>query len=86
MQGPLFDNVEFVELDREEAEKLVEQYNKEGRLALPPPDKRYRHDDRGGFDRGECSFGLCDSVSRKHLSPTGTLDVRGSRVILALCS
>ena len=50
VEGPLFDKVEFVELQREESEKLVETYNKEGREALPPPDKRYRDH---GYDRGE---------------------------------
>lgn len=53
----------FVELQREEADKLVKEYNEEGRKAGPPPDKRYdnrpggfrgngggyqRYDDRGG--------------------------------------
>ena len=50
-EGNLFDKVEFVELDREEAAKLVEKYNKEGRDALPPPEKRYR-DNRYGSSYG----------------------------------
>lgn len=41
-EGALFDKVEFIELDRAEAAKLVEKYNKEGRDALPPPEKRFR--------------------------------------------
>ena len=41
-EGTLFDKVEFVELDRAEAAKLVEKYNKEGRDALPPAEKRFR--------------------------------------------
>uniref|UniRef100_A0A673WZ52 SAP domain-containing protein n=1 Tax=Salmo trutta TaxID=8032 RepID=A0A673WZ52_SALTR len=57
------EEVFFVELQREEADKLVKEYNEEGRKAGPPPDKRYdnrpggfrgngggyqRYDDRGG--------------------------------------
>uniref|UniRef100_A0A4W5KN54 Uncharacterized protein n=1 Tax=Hucho hucho TaxID=62062 RepID=A0A4W5KN54_9TELE len=57
------EEVVFVELQREEASKLVKEYNEEGRKAGPPPDKRYdnrpggfrgngggyqRYDDRGG--------------------------------------
>ncbi|XP_034147222.1 heterogeneous nuclear ribonucleoprotein U-like protein 1 [Esox lucius] len=44
------DEVLFVELQREEAEKLVKEYNEEGRKAGPPPDKRY--DNRSGGFRG----------------------------------
>lgn len=33
--GELFDDVEYVELDKEAAEKLVSQYNKEGQDANP---------------------------------------------------
>lgn len=45
-QGVLFDNVEFIELDQEEAAKLVEEYVKEGKAALPPPSKKSRFGDR----------------------------------------
>ena len=41
-EGNVFGKVEFVELDLEESKKLVEQYNKEGQAALPPPEKRFR--------------------------------------------
>ncbi len=44
-EGPVFDKVEFIELEKEESQKLVEKYNKEGRDALPP-EKRFRRDDR----------------------------------------
>ncbi|XP_071963815.1 uncharacterized protein [Antedon mediterranea] len=44
-----FDEVTYVELDKEEATKLVDKFNKDGRAALPPPDKRFRGGDR---DRG----------------------------------
>lgn len=61
--GEFLDEVTFVELQKDEAEKLVKQYNKEGRCAAPPPEKRYdnrltsyrghsssfqRYDNRGG--------------------------------------
>uniref|UniRef100_A0A2C9KQK5 SAP domain-containing protein n=1 Tax=Biomphalaria glabrata TaxID=6526 RepID=A0A2C9KQK5_BIOGL len=50
------------EPNKEDREKLIEQYRKEGRDALPPPDKRFRRDSRdfrvdrrpgyrGGMDR-----------------------------------
>ena len=58
--GPFFDKVNFVELDREEAQKLVEKYNKEGKAALPPPEKRFRgghNDDRHGAGRYGPGFG-----------------------------
>lgn len=32
------------EPNKEDREKLIEQYRKEGRDALPPPDKRFRRD------------------------------------------
>ncbi|XP_064208564.1 heterogeneous nuclear ribonucleoprotein U-like protein 1 [Anguilla rostrata] len=48
--GDFLDDVSFVELEREEADKLVKQYNEEGRKAGPPPDKRF--DNRPGGFRG----------------------------------
>ncbi|CAC5387390.1 HNRNPUL1 [Mytilus coruscus] len=45
-EGVLFDTVEFIELDKEEATKLVEEYVKEGKAALPPPSKKSRFEDR----------------------------------------
>ncbi|XP_041669517.1 heterogeneous nuclear ribonucleoprotein U-like protein 1 [Cheilinus undulatus] len=42
--------VTFIELQRDEAEKLVKQYNEEGRKAGPPPEKRF--DNRQGGFRG----------------------------------
>ncbi|XP_045072636.1 heterogeneous nuclear ribonucleoprotein U-like protein 1 [Coregonus clupeaformis] len=44
------EEVVFVELQRDEAYKLVKEYNEEGRKAGPPPDKRY--DNRPGEFRG----------------------------------
>ncbi len=48
IEGPLFDTVEFIELNREEAQTLVETYNKDARALLPPPDKR-RFGDRDRY-------------------------------------
>ena len=54
----LFDEVDFIELQRAEAETLVEQYREDGQKNLPPPpppsppEKRFR-DDRGGRDRSK---------------------------------
>uniref|UniRef100_A0A8C7Y9G7 Heteroous nuclear ribonucleoprotein U like 1 n=1 Tax=Oryzias sinensis TaxID=183150 RepID=A0A8C7Y9G7_9TELE len=42
--------VTYVELQRDEADKLLKQYNEEGRKAGPPPEKRY--DNRQGGFRG----------------------------------
>ncbi|KAM9318012.1 heterogeneous nuclear ribonucleoprotein U-like protein 1 [Pholidichthys leucotaenia] len=44
------EGVTFIELQRDEAEKLLKQYNEEGRKAGPPPDKRF--DNRSGGFRG----------------------------------
>ncbi|KAI5629645.1 heterogeneous nuclear ribonucleoprotein U-like protein 1 [Silurus asotus] len=51
--GDILDEVIFVELQRDEAEKLVKQYNEEGRRAAPPPEKRY--DNRQTGYRGQSS-------------------------------
>lgn len=48
--GEFLDEVIFIELQREEADTLVKQYNEEGRKAGPPPDKRF--DSRPGGFRG----------------------------------
>uniref|UniRef100_A0A4W5QY41 Heterogeneous nuclear ribonucleoprotein U-like 1 like n=1 Tax=Hucho hucho TaxID=62062 RepID=A0A4W5QY41_9TELE len=48
--GEFLDDVTFIELQREEADTLVKQYNEEGRKAGPPPDKRF--DNRQGGFRG----------------------------------
>ncbi|KAL8219774.1 UNVERIFIED_CONTAM: Heteroproteinous nuclear ribonucleoprotein U-like protein 1, partial [Gekko kuhli] len=44
--GDFLDSVVYIELQRDEAEKLVRQYNEEGKKAGPPPEKRF--DNRGG--------------------------------------
>ena len=50
-EGAIFDTVEFVELQRDEAQPLVEQYNKEGKAAQP------QRGSGGGFDRDRFSSG-----------------------------
>merc|ERR1712142_730511 len=68
-EGQIFTSVEYSEEepDKEAREKLIDKYRKEGRDALPPPDKRIRRDRfsdrewrggsgnrrgwRGGYDR-----------------------------------
>lgn len=48
-EGQLFDKVEYIELEKDEAVKLIEKYNKEGQDALPP-EKRFRgNEQRTGF-------------------------------------
>lgn len=48
--GEFLDEVIYIELQREEADTLIKQYNEEGRKAGPPPDKRF--DSRPGGFRG----------------------------------
>ena len=42
----------YVELQKEEAQKLIDQYREEGRKAGPPPQKRFDNRNRGGGFRG----------------------------------
>ncbi|XP_039624177.1 heterogeneous nuclear ribonucleoprotein U-like protein 1 [Polypterus senegalus] len=48
--GDFLDDVVYIELQKDEAEKLVKQYNEEGKKAGPPPEKRF--DNRPGGFRG----------------------------------
>uniref|UniRef100_A0A8C2DY33 Heterogeneous nuclear ribonucleoprotein U like 1 n=1 Tax=Cyprinus carpio TaxID=7962 RepID=A0A8C2DY33_CYPCA len=57
--GEFLDDVTFVELQREEADVLIKQYNEEGRKAGPPPEKRF--DNRQGGFRGRSNFQRYDS-------------------------
>jgi len=66
--GMLFDEVQFTEVEREEAETLVEKYREEGQKNLPPPEpsqppvKRFREGGGGGYenrDRSKTSFLIC---------------------------
>ncbi|XP_036435766.1 heterogeneous nuclear ribonucleoprotein U-like protein 1 [Colossoma macropomum] len=64
--GDFLDEVIFIELQREEADALVKQYNEEGRKAGPPPEKRF--DNRqGGFRGRGGSFQRYDN----HSGPQG---------------
>ena len=67
----MFDKVEFTELDREEAQKLVDQYNKEGAAALPPPEKRYQSDRSWGSRWGGRAVGLRALVVRSNWVSAG---------------
>ncbi|XP_031141187.1 heterogeneous nuclear ribonucleoprotein U-like protein 1 isoform X2 [Sander lucioperca] len=53
--------VTFIELQRDEAENLLKQYNEEGRKAGPPPDKRFDNRQGGFRGRGGGSFQRYDS-------------------------
>ncbi|KAL1274579.1 hypothetical protein QQF64_027393 [Cirrhinus molitorella] len=57
--GEFLDDVTFVELQREEADALIKQYNEEGRKAGPPPEKRF--DNRQGGFRGRSNFQRYDN-------------------------
>ena len=54
--GETFDSVEFIELEKEEAQELVTKYNKEGEQNLPPDywQNRYNRDHHrgGGYSSG----------------------------------
>ncbi|KAK5869116.1 hypothetical protein PBY51_010073 [Eleginops maclovinus] len=51
------EEVTFAELQRDEAETLLKQYNEEGRKAGPPPDKRFDNRQGGFRGRGGTSSG-----------------------------
>ncbi|XP_078478608.1 uncharacterized protein LOC144739542, partial [Lampetra planeri] len=53
--------VTFTELQRDEAEKLLKQYNDDGRRAAPPPDKRFDSRQGGFRGRGSSSYQRYDS-------------------------
>ncbi|XP_017286551.1 heterogeneous nuclear ribonucleoprotein U-like protein 1 [Kryptolebias marmoratus] len=55
------EDVTFVELQRDEAEKLLKQYNEEGRKAGPPPEKRFDSRQGGFRGRGGGSFQRYDN-------------------------
>ncbi|XDV19854.1 hypothetical protein PO909_025253 [Leuciscus waleckii] len=59
--GEFLDEVRFIELQREEADTLIKQYNEEGRKAGPPPEKRF--DNRQGGFRGRSNFQRYDNRS-----------------------
>ncbi|XP_029303101.1 heterogeneous nuclear ribonucleoprotein U-like protein 1 isoform X2 [Cottoperca gobio] len=53
--------VTFAELQHDEAESLLKQYNEEGRKAGPPPDKRFDNRQGGFRGRGSGSFQRYDN-------------------------
>ncbi|XP_057684810.1 heterogeneous nuclear ribonucleoprotein U-like protein 1 isoform X1 [Corythoichthys intestinalis] len=58
-QCDFLEAVSYAELQCEEAEKLLKQYNDEGRKAGPPPDKRF--DNRQGGYRGRGNYSRYDN-------------------------
>ncbi|XP_037533652.1 heterogeneous nuclear ribonucleoprotein U-like protein 1 [Nematolebias whitei] len=56
------EDVTFVELQRDEATKLLKEYNEEGKKAGPPPDKRFDNRQGGSFRaRGGSNFQRYDN-------------------------
>ncbi|XP_062916073.1 heterogeneous nuclear ribonucleoprotein U-like protein 1 [Mobula hypostoma] len=53
------EDVTYVELQKEESEKLVSEYNEEGKRAIPPPEKRF--DNRSSGFRGRGNFNRFDN-------------------------
>ncbi|XP_041850279.1 heterogeneous nuclear ribonucleoprotein U-like protein 1 [Melanotaenia boesemani] len=53
--------VTYVELQSDEAEKLLKQYNEEGRKAAPPPEKRFDNRQGGFRGRGSGNFQRYDN-------------------------
>lgn len=47
-EGPLFESIEFCEQEKDDMQVLLDIYNKEGKEALPPPEKKFRD---GGHSR-----------------------------------
>ncbi|XP_051520303.1 heterogeneous nuclear ribonucleoprotein U-like protein 1 [Myxocyprinus asiaticus] len=74
--GEFLDEVRFVELQREEADTLIKQYNEEGRKAGPPPEKRF--DNRqGGFRGSRGSFQRYDNRGGPQSGGRGGYQNRG---------
>ncbi|GAB0091042.1 hypothetical protein DMENIID0001_058390 [Sergentomyia squamirostris] len=55
-----FDEIKYPDLDEAAADTLVDQYNKEGRKAMPPSPKRRQYDDYRDRRRGGRDFGRDD--------------------------
>ena len=51
-EGQLFDKVQYVEMAKEAASKLIDEYRKDAQSKLPPPEKRFN---RSGGYFGELS-------------------------------
>ena len=41
-EGDLFETVEYAELGKEEAAKIIEEYRNDAKKRGPPPEKRFR--------------------------------------------
>uniref|UniRef100_A0A8C8RFA6 Uncharacterized protein n=1 Tax=Pelusios castaneus TaxID=367368 RepID=A0A8C8RFA6_9SAUR len=70
--GDFLDAVIYVELQRDEAEKLVKQYNEEGKKAGPPPEKRFDNRASGGFRGRGGGFQRFDSRGGGGGGPQGS--------------
>ncbi|XP_051974062.1 heterogeneous nuclear ribonucleoprotein U-like protein 1 [Xyrauchen texanus] len=73
--GEFLDEVRLIELQREEADVLIKQYNEEGRKAGPPPEKRF--DNRQGSFRGRGSFQRYDNRGGPQSGGRGGYQNRG---------
>lgn len=84
------EGVTFIELQRDEAEKLVKQYNEEGRKAGPPPEKRFDNRQGGFRGRGSGSFQRYDNRDGarggyQNRSADGGGGYRGGDALNVLC-
>ncbi|XP_052275721.1 heterogeneous nuclear ribonucleoprotein U-like isoform X3 [Dreissena polymorpha] len=80
--GMLFDEVEFPELQKEEAEKLVEKYREEGQKNLPlaePPAKRFKEENGGKRDRDRGSRWSDNTDRHSSTGSGGSRDGGGGR-------
>ncbi|XP_053330157.1 heterogeneous nuclear ribonucleoprotein U-like protein 1 [Spea bombifrons] len=73
--GDFLDEVIYVELQKEDAQRLVRQYNEEGKKAGPPPEKRFRGrgggPPGGGVDMGRGDGGKGYPRFESHGPPVG---------------
>ena len=79
----MFDKVDFIELEKEEAQKVVDDYNIVARALLPPPEKRFRDNDRwGGGNRygGEVFFGRKKSVLKMPMNKINNKNIIASKL------
>ncbi|XP_063793901.1 heterogeneous nuclear ribonucleoprotein U-like protein 1 isoform X2 [Pseudophryne corroboree] len=71
--GEFLEEVIYIELQKEEAQLLVRQYNDEGKKLGPPPDKKFRGRGGGppGGDRGRGDGGRGDNQRFDSRGPSG---------------
>ncbi|XP_044162571.1 heterogeneous nuclear ribonucleoprotein U-like protein 1 isoform X2 [Bufo gargarizans] len=71
--GDFLEEVIYIELQKEEAETLIREYNEEGKKAGQPPEKKFRGRGGGGVGRGEAARGGFDNRG----PPGGSVGGRG---------